>query len=290
MAVNYKPLAANGLSVLAPLTSMQLDQYLDSPNKRFRLIFQNDSNLVLWDGTSAVWAANSGTPFSTEVYPQRGTGFPVSLAYIYYNLGVSDIQRQRIWNSTNSTPLDGNTTAASQRTFLQVQDDGNVVIIDAIPVWASNTSIPVTPDQPSILIPPGTLIFPGQRFTAGKTTLLFQTDGNLVLYGENNSVIWATYTENKGGVMAAMQTDGNFVIYDGAGKALWYTSTNAFPGSHACIQANGSFSIVINKVVWARFGFTPTVKARAVYYPDHTDPLENSTQPYPTYGHIGYEF
>ena len=256
----YKSISANGLSVLPPLTQMRFNEYLESPSKRFKLAFQPDSNLALYDGPTAVWAANGGTPYSSEVFPQRWGINEVSAASLSYQLSVIDRQRSRLWNSVNSTPLDGNVNAASQRTFLQLQDDGNIVIIDAIPVWASNTSIPVTPDQPAVLIPPGTLIFPGQTFAVGTSLLAFQGDGNLVLYGANGSVLWSPYTGNQGGAVAIMQNDGNFVVYDGVGKALWNTGTTAFPGAYGRLQSNGSFSIVTDKVVWARFGFTPEVQ------------------------------
>jgi hypothetical protein len=262
-------MSENGLSILNPKTEMVFNQYLDSPNKRFRLIFQEDSNLVLWDGTDPVWAGNADVPYSGEVYPKRGMTAKVSIAYLNYALCVSDNQRSRLWSTDNSTPPDKDTTAAMLRTFLQLQDDGNIVIIDAIPVWASKKSIPVTPDLPAVMIPPGTMIYPGDSFTVGNSNLVFQGDGNLVLYGENGVVLWASYTHEKGGAFAAMQADGNFVVYNQAGVAVWHTQTDGYPGSYARIQENGSFSIVTQKVVWARFGFKPNIKPVKVFYPNN---------------------
>ncbi|WP_296260316.1 MULTISPECIES: putidacin L1 family lectin-like bacteriocin [unclassified Pseudomonas] len=270
MAFTPLPSAQNGSSVLLPKTQMQLGQYLQSPNKRWMLRFNEDSDLVLSDGDIRAWSAYKDTPYSTQVYPQRYDAGEYSRVTMFGSLGLRDLQRGRQWQATTSTPLDGNTAAAQVRTFTQLQDDGNLVSIDAIPVWATNKSIPVTPDVPAAIIPPGSSMTPGEELVVGSYWFKFQTDGNLVLYGADNSVVWASYTENKAASLAVMQTDGNFVIYDNAGKALWNTGTTAFPGAHARIQANGSFSIVVHKVVWARFGYTPLVKARAVYYPDHT--------------------
>lgn len=279
----YPPIAQNGISVLLPQTEIRLGQYLQSPNKRWKLLYkQEDTDLVLFDGDIAVWSAYWATPYSTQIYPQRYDVGEYSRVMMNGHLSLMDRERGRIWNATTSTPLDGNFAAAAVRTFTQLQDDGNLVTIDAIPVWAANKSIPVTPDIPAVLIPPGTSLAQGDQLKVGSYLFVFQTDGNLVLYGPNNSVVWASYTQ--GGTIAAMQEDGNFVIYDGNMKPLWYTGTTAFPGAHARIQADGSFSIVVHKVVWARFGYTPVVKARPVFYPD------NSAAGPKTYDHVIYTF
>lgn len=259
----------NGRAVLPPRTEMVLNQYLDSPNKRFRLIFQDDSNLVLRDNGNPIWAANGDVPYSDEVFPQRGMGAPVSLAYVNYNLGVSDNQRSRLWGTYNTTVPSKQFQDAAARTYLQLQDDGNIVIIDATPIWKSKDSIPVAPDISATMISPGTMIYPNQSYSIGTSTLIFQGDGNLVLYGANGLVHWASYTQGKGGALASMQEDGNFVIYDNAGTPLWHTHTNGNPGAYARVQDNGSFSIVYPKIVWARFGFRPDIKPVKVFYPSN---------------------
>lgn len=288
--MTYASLPENGLPILPPQTQMLVNQYLESPSKRFRFIFQNDANFVLYDGATPVWIASTDTPYTSEVYPQRWHVDDIDLAYISYTLGVTDLQRDRIWNTVNSTPLDGNTAAAAARAYLQVQDDGNLVIVDAIPVWASNTSIPVTVNLRAVIIPPGTSLAPGDSISSGTTQLYFQADGNLVLYGAGMSVLWASYTQNKGATVAVMQADGNFVIYDANNQPLWYTGTGSFPGAYARIQANGSFSIVTDKVVWARFGFVPEVRARKVYYPNRIDLDPDATKPYDTFLPFSYYF
>lgn len=269
MGLIFKSMTENGLSVLPPLTQMVLNQYLDSPNKRFRLVFQEDSNLVLRDGGNPIWAGNADIPYSSEIYPQRGTGFEASIAYMNYPLVVIDNQRSRIWQTKNTTVPSKQQADAAARTYLQLQDDGNIVIIDATPIWKSKDSIPVAPDISATMISPGTMIYPNQSYSIGTSTLIFQGDGNLVLYGANGLVHWASYTQGKGGALASMQEDGNFVIYDNAGTALWHTHTNGNPGAYARVQDNGSFSIVYPKIVWARFGFRPDIKPVKVFYPNN---------------------
>jgi LysM repeat protein len=54
-----------------------------------------------------------------------------------------------------------------------------------------------------------------QKLTSsnGKYTLIMQGDGNLVLYTESNTPVWATRTQGKGAVRASLQDDGNLVLY-----------------------------------------------------------------------------
>ena len=54
-----------------------------------------------------------------------------------------------------------------------------------------------------------------QKLTSsnGKYTLIMQGDGNLVLYTESNTPVWATSTQGSGAVRASLQDDGNLVLY-----------------------------------------------------------------------------
>lgn len=54
--------------------------------------------------------------------------------------------------------------------------------------------------------------------------VIFQSDGNLVTYGGGRA-IWASNTAGKGGARFAVQNDGNLVIYTSAGKAVWASNT-----------------------------------------------------------------
>lgn len=60
----------------------------------------------------------------------------------------------------------------------------------------------------------------------GKYMLIQQHDGNLVLYRDGKTPLWATY---KNGQYTAIQTDGNLVQYDASNQAVW--SSNS--GGHA---------------------------------------------------------
>lgn len=68
----------------------------------------------------------------------------------------------------------------------------------------------------------------GRGFLKGQTlldngliTLVFQDDGNLVLYKKNGAALWASGSNGKGGARVDFQGDGNLVIYNAANKAVW---------------------------------------------------------------------
>jgi LysM domain len=76
-----------------------------------------------------------------------------------------------------------------------------------------------------------------QKLTSsnGKYTLIMQGDGNLVLYTESNTPVWATKTQGKGAVRASLQDDGNLVLYTkeqdrwfhkDAAAAVWASHTS----------------------------------------------------------------
>jgi hypothetical protein len=89
--------------------------------------------------------------------------------------------------------------------------------------------------------------------------LILQTDGNLVLYGIDDTslpddltltnatytnVIWASGTNGKGAVRCNMQTDGNLVLYDNSSHALWNSQTERNPGAFLRCQSDGDLVIL----------------------------------------------
>lgn len=112
-------------------------------------------------------------------------------------------------------------------------------------LW-SNTGLPPRQAEKSsdFILNAGQSLALGQQVALGSYLLVFQTDGNLVIYGQNNSVVWASYTQNKGATTAIMQNDGNFVIYDSNGTALWNAGTYNNPGAYLIFKDNGTLSIM----------------------------------------------
>lgn len=270
------PFTGSGSSVLPPKQSMTIGQYLVSPNGKYRLVLQSDSNLVLWDGDTALWAGNTDQPYSFDAYhvKYKSTRFYVS------NSGfLEDSLRQRNWvMSTQNASDDG----LWDRSHLVVQDDANIVILDVRAVFSSNTKATLLPNAAGVnIIPPGTYLEIGRQYPAGDFFLVFQADGNLVVYTKAGVAVWHTHTYGMDAKTAVMQTDGNFVIYNSTGVPLWNTETGKFPGAYAQLQSNGAFVICTGVPIWARFGWKPG-KLPKVFYPDNG--------PWKTFDRVIYTF
>lgn len=102
---------------------------------------------------------------------------------------------------------------------------------------------PPPANTPDVLVP-GEALFPGQEATSadGRFHLVYQSDGNLVLYRWDWAPIWWSGTSWGNAGMALMQTDGNFVIYDYDG-ALWHARTWNNPGAFLVVQNDGNVVI-----------------------------------------------
>lgn len=81
--------------------------------------------------------------------------------------------------------------------------------------------------------------------------LMFQNDGNLVMYSKSNAPLWASKTENIGD-KAEFQNDGNLVIYNRAGAAIFSTGTNG-RGAFLSVQNDGNLVVYGNRqnALWA---------------------------------------
>src|ERR671910_559214 len=91
---------------------------------------------------------------------------------------------------------------------------------------------------------PGEVLYPDQsiRSTNGRFTLVYQGDGNLVLYGPNGP-LWASGTGGRPGAICIMQGDGNLVIYDSNNQWIWNSGTDHNPGSRLVVQDDGNVVI-----------------------------------------------
>jgi hypothetical protein len=96
------------------------------------------------------------------------------------------------------------------------------------------------------------LLLPGQQLNindrlmppTGRTFLIMQSDGNLVLYRvDNGAALFSSNTWGQPVTHAVMQDDGNFVCYDANGHAHWATGTNGNPGAQLLIQDDGNLVV-----------------------------------------------
>lgn len=90
----------------------------------------------------------------------------------------------------------------------------------------------------------------------GNLHLVYQDDGNLVLYvganGREWRALWATNTAGIVPGIAIMQGDGNFVVYDRRGRPVWDSGT-FHAGSRLLVQNDGNVVIynASGNAVWA---------------------------------------
>jgi hypothetical protein len=104
----------------------------------------------------------------------------------------------------------------------------------------------------------------------GKSKLVMQNDGNLVLYRSGGKTRWATGTAGRTVSKAIMQPGGDFVLLGPGGAFIWSTQTHGHPGSHLVVQDDGNVVIYdpAGKPIWATHtdivhrevaGFLPSV-------------------------------
>jgi hypothetical protein len=89
------------------------------------------------------------------------------------------------------------------------------------------------------------VLLPGQQLVAASCywRLVFQYDGNLVLYHANGTARWATGTNGSGAAYAMMQADGNLVLYRSDGSPVWATGTDGNYNAYVIIQDDGNIVI-----------------------------------------------
>lgn len=95
-----------------------------------------------------------------------------------------------------------------------------------------------------VTLPGGTRIEKGQevRSCDGRSRLVMQADGNLVIY-KDGVAMWHSLIFGATGNFAAFQTDGNFVLYRGAGTPTFSAGTVGYAGATAELQNDGNFVV-----------------------------------------------
>jgi hypothetical protein len=111
-----------------------------------------------------------------------------------------------------------------------------------------------TPVSPTVWNEYEKYFAPGTTMTARKTTLIFQTDGNLVVYDENGAARWASNTDGRG-AYARFQSDGNLVVYDSARRAVWAAGVCCYLANYTYLSVQDDGNVVIYRAdgvaLWA---------------------------------------
>ncbi len=116
---------------------------------------------------------------------------------------------------------------------------------DAAPE-ADTGSFPIAPSGSDIEL------VPGQRYYNDSEShyLVFQEDGNLVVYTSEDEPTWSLYLLDnppdwRSNVRAKMQADGNLVTYSSADdtESTWDTDTYGHPGAELDLDDDGTLRI-----------------------------------------------
>lgn len=114
--------------------------------------------------------------------------------------------------------------------------------------YAPLTSVHLEPGTPAPRLSSGNwFLAEGTHFhyndyvQVGKSRLIFQQDGNLVLYDEIGRARWASGTDHRG-QEAIFQQDGNLVVYVSRGRPF-ASRTCCFPDLEFSVRADGSLRI-----------------------------------------------
>ncbi|NUR62110.1 MAG: hypothetical protein HOV87_26125 [Catenulispora sp.] len=207
--------ASTSSDTLAPGQQLRPDQSLTSANGIYVLTQQGDGNLVLHEGTYAMWS--SGT-----------AGYPGAVTTMQSDGDlVMTVAGKPIWASNTS----GYPGAA-----LSVYDDGNLVITqNGSLVWSRHMAV-------GRLLPGQFLRDNDQVVSPNRVYSLYQqTGGNLVLL-KGTRVLWSAGTSLHYGAQTVMQDDGNLVTAWN-GRALWASNTSGNTNAYVAVQDDGNVVI-----------------------------------------------
>jgi surface antigen len=210
--------------ILASGTILYQNQYLGSTNVQHALVFQGDSDVVIYNN-SDIW----------HVPNSKNSGADRLIMQTDGNLVLYRPNNTVVWHSV---------TGGHPGAYANLQSDRNLVVRDATTAfWASGTG-----GQPNLTYFGSDRLNTGQQLTHnqylrspdGRYAMLMQTDGNGVLYGPGYHVLWPSNTSGQGDRLV-MQTDGNLVLY-AISTPKWSSNTFGANGI-AVLQSDGNFVV-----------------------------------------------
>jgi hypothetical protein len=91
----------------------------------------------------------------------------------------------------------------------------------------------------------GQVLAPDQSVKSpdGRFELMYQRDGDLVLYGPGRVRVWSSGTEGETAGRAITEADGDFVVYDADGSEVWSAGSASHPGSYLIVQNDGHLAV-----------------------------------------------
>jgi hypothetical protein len=124
------------------------------------------------------------------------------------------------------------------------EDDIASYCPEDLAVLATPPTLPGGPAAQGDVMQSGEVLYPGQWISSlnGRYQLIYQWDGNLVLY-DGASPLWASGTYGSPAGVCIMQEDGNLVIYIPDNQPIWASNTDGYPGSKLIVQDDGNVVI-----------------------------------------------
>ena len=235
--------------------SLNINQYLLSPDTQSTLNLQSNGDLVLYENFRPVWANNVIGATGAKLIMQSDGNL------VEYN--------------SSGTTLWSTGTNGNSGDYLTLQTDGNLVIYSSsgTALWSTGTiNIPNHLDSVNTTLPIGYL-YPGQSLQTanGAYKLILQNDGNLVLYNTSTgTALWYSNTHGESVAYLAMQADGNLVLYGTNGQALWDSNTEGSGNNALVLQEDGTLALNDtngNGILWAN----------RIIYPGQSLQTANST-------------
>jgi hypothetical protein len=210
-------------------------QSITSRNVMNMLIMQTDGNLVLYGGGRPLWFSGTGGSGATKL--------------------VMQIDGNLVLYRANNTPVWWSGTGGRGASSAVLQDDGNFVIYTnsgGIPTWFTGTGGHPSPAYfGSDRLTSNQAVPAGQYLRApdGRSALVLNTDGSLVLYAGGYRPLWNSSTNGSGATKLVMQIDGNLVLYRANNTPVWWSGTGGNNNSSAILQTDGNFVIYNNSGV-----------------------------------------
>lgn len=206
----------NGPAATRLPRNLYAGQSVVTPNGKFRLTMQGDGNAVVYDVMGRpVWETRTYLPGGSLA--AQGDG----------NLVLYQPDWRPRWYTATSAPGGS----------IVLQDDGNIVIRNANG-FAQWDSLGLTGAVETRVATRVSTLASGQTAWSlwNGNRLVMQGDGNLVLYRQDNSVVWQSGTYGQYGATAALQPDGNLVLTTADGQAMWHSVTYQYPGATLELQ------------------------------------------------------
>ncbi len=107
------------------------------------------------------------------------------------------------------------------------------------------------PQWTTLTVEATTVWLKGTLVRTNRTRLMLQTDGDLVIIDEDETIRWRSNTSGRGD-HAVFQDDGHLVVYDSGQNPLWSSGTVAHPGAVLVLAADGNVNIVDQgAIIWS---------------------------------------